>query len=377
MLLAPHLLTLALIAADTTPPPASTDWRLSLPEAIRISLHNSEVVRVVGLVMPGSDRTVPTAAVEPDRPGPTLASPAPEGFGLAIARVDGDTKPEPFRADLMAHVRSVVQQYQALAQGQVAVEALETALRSARSIRDGEQARPDGQRSDANLAEADALVQTLTDRLAGTRAEVETLDRQFRNLLGLPAHDGRRLITWLGAISTLPATDRVALLTELARNHPEVVARRRYGAELEAIALAFEADATVPAATREQARRMADNQHALVREAVVQVTRKLHRLDQDADATAKLARTARRLLTASRQRLDAQQVFYAQGRITLDGLTDAVTQLANATIQDAESRAANASALAALDEYRGTLLESRGIAVVPNSDRAKVAPASP
>ncbi len=121
-------------------------WPLSLPDAIRIALDNSELVRVVyGRLPQGTvtdqDRHDPDPYVDyqpydeapigfSDNPPRKAPIPGP----LMIERVKADTPIGRFRADAMALVRSVEQQYWVVAAQRVRVACAEQVVKTATDV---------------------------------------------------------------------------------------------------------------------------------------------------------------------------------------------------------------------------------------------------
>ena len=102
-------------------------WPMLLSQAIRISLDNCEIVRVIAFGAEG----IPIGGFEPnplekEAPGPEQphgepAGPPPGRAPIVIARLNADASEWRFKAELMAHIRSVEQTYWNLAQAHVAL----------------------------------------------------------------------------------------------------------------------------------------------------------------------------------------------------------------------------------------------------------------
>jgi hypothetical protein len=107
-------------------------WPMTLLSAIMIGLDNSESVRVLSF----GAHIAPLGAVEPwsSKAGAAVqisdAGPAP----IVIVRLNAGASPLRFKTDVMAHVRSIEQQYSALAFMQVQLLATDRAVRLAEEV---------------------------------------------------------------------------------------------------------------------------------------------------------------------------------------------------------------------------------------------------
>src|SRR5262249_28984420 len=110
----------------TSRSPGGETWPLSLRDAIRIALDNSEDVRVVAFGAEGK----PIGGFEPSasRTAPNSAGKDPGGDSIVITRLNHDAAPWRFQAEAMAQVRSVEQQYWNLGVGRVQLGAAEKAV---------------------------------------------------------------------------------------------------------------------------------------------------------------------------------------------------------------------------------------------------------
>jgi hypothetical protein len=195
-------------------------WLMTLPDAIRIALDNSGIVCVVyGRLPPGTvteeDRRDPEAFL-----GYLPYYVAPLGFAerplertpitgpFMIHRVNADTPPERFRAEDMALVRSVEQQYWVVAAQRMRVACGEQVVMTAADLIKKEQAEPTGC-SGCNVYLVDATIrfaQFEKDMKART-AKLADADRRLRLLLGLPASDGRHIVAVTPPIDQAVACD--------------------------------------------------------------------------------------------------------------------------------------------------------------------------
>ena len=398
MLILANALALALIADAPVPPPAASapasegftriDGRfgpvapepegprhLTLAEAIRIGLENTDVVRFL-----------------PPEPRPAgAAGPAPEGFGreknradVAIARANTDLSTWDFKAAVMAHVRSVEQQYWALAMFQANVRAREAALATGREILRHEKADlAHGKATAVTVAEAEQQIENFQLNLISAASDVTTAERQLRNIIGLPAAESRPI-----ELDTAPADAKVepdweACLAQMRAAQPEL-ARQESLIRLGELQLAVAKDgplaplANGPGVTPievDEAERQLARQRSFHQQVLHQTTHSLARFTLEIDANFKQFETARRLRVASAKRLKAQRSLHEEGGLTIDRVLDAVSQYANAVSQEAMYRSSYNTSIVALEEAKGTLLAYDGITVLDRSPARK--PAKP
>src|SRR4030095_7715008 len=96
---------------------------------------------------------------------------------------------------VMAHVRSIEQQYWNLAQQHVQLWAAEKAVELARAIVNREQTElVVAKGTIAAVAEAQQRLEQFNLDLVTRTSDVITTERQLRNILGLPPADNRRII---------------------------------------------------------------------------------------------------------------------------------------------------------------------------------------
>ena len=182
-------------------PEAKESWPLTLPDAIRIALITA---RSSGSSPSGPG--IPIGGFEPTAlKAGTPANdrrPNPKPNPIVIARLNSDASEWRFKAEIMAEVRSVEQQYWSLAQTHVQLWTADRAV---------------------GMAKKSSIASRLTCRLVvapwpmsprppsdsnsstwtwsrGPRTIITT-ERQLRNLLGLPPSDNRKIIP------VTPATD--------------------------------------------------------------------------------------------------------------------------------------------------------------------------
>ncbi len=126
-----------------------------------------------------------------------------------------------------------------------------------------------------------------------------------------------------------------------------------------------------PLANNRQAQYALLRQRAFLQQVVHQTTHALARFFLEVDSNYKLFKTAGRLKDAAKQRLDAQAAYYENGTITIDRYLDAVNRWATAVAQEADFRTRYNTAIAALEEAKGTLLAYDNIALAEGPWPAK------
>jgi outer membrane protein TolC len=143
---------------------------------------------------------------------------------IVIARLNADAAVWRFKAGVMAHVRSIEQQYWSLAQQHVQLWSSEKAVELAREIVNREQAELlVGKGTVADVAEAQQRLEQFNLDLVTKTSDVVTTERQLRNILGLPPADNRRIIP-----VTPPAEARVdpdwdSSLAQMVTFQPDIV----------------------------------------------------------------------------------------------------------------------------------------------------------
>ena len=433
MLILSSVLALALIAADEPKPskaPAVVTlgefkadsretWNLSLPEAIRIGLDNSEVVRVISLGAQG----IPLGSFEPTPLNNVVGVEPPGSPEIVIAQVNRDASIWNFKSAVMAHVRSIEQQYWALSMEQVALWSRETAVQLGTEILRRQQAELEaGRGTTADVAEAKQQLENFKLNLVSATSDLITTERQLRNILGLPVTDDRRIVPITPPTEARLEPDWESCVREMTDSQPDIAqqnvvvrlqelqlllarnqvlpllgmdalhqfkglgglldvagpglsdlirrdAARRYPAGLDpsepsepefinrqvGLTTPF-VGFPAPLYNTRRAQYQLLRQRADLRQIVHQSTHTLARFFLEVDANYKQFRTAQGLRTAAQQRLEAQRAFYEEGRITIDRLLDAVSQYANAIAQEAQYKASYNTSIAALEEAKGTLL---------------------
>ncbi len=384
MLILANVLALTLIAADEPKPAPVTApsgaveaqevWQLTLPEAIRIGLENSSVVRVITL---GAEGT-PPGGFEPTPLNPKTKEARANRAQLVVARLNPDASLWNFKSAMMAHIRSIEQQYWVLSMLQVNLWARETAVKLGEEIVKRERAELNvgGRNQLADIAEAEQQLENFKLNLVSATSDLITTERQLRNILGLPASDNRRIVA-----STAPGEDERPLdwdecLAQMLTAQPDLAEQRARLNSARLKALIEVDNPTLPAETRAASQRELDKQQELWRQLTQQTTHSLARFFLEIDANYKQFKTAARLREAAQHRLDAQRAFYEEGRITVDRLLDAVSQYANAIAQESQYKSSYNTSIAAFEEARGTILSYEGVAIASQVAKSKSRPTS-
>jgi outer membrane protein TolC len=135
--------------------------------------------------------SAPLAGGQAGRPVGLEANRAP----IVVARLNADTAVWRFKAEIMAHVRSIEQQYWSLAQQHVQLWSSEKAVELAEEIKRREESELEvGRGTVADVAEATQRLEQFRLDLVTKTSDVITTERQLRNILGLPPADSRRIV---------------------------------------------------------------------------------------------------------------------------------------------------------------------------------------
>ena len=126
-----------------------------------------------------------------------------------------------------------------------------------------------------------------------------------------------------------------------------------------------------PLAQTRQAQYQLLRQRAFLQQTVHQTTHALARFFLEVDSNYKLLKSAGRLREAAEHRLEAQRAFYEEGTINIDRYLDAVNRWSNAVAHEAQFRTSYNTAIAALEEAKGTLLAYNNIAVAEGPHAAE------
>ncbi len=336
-------------------PEAQEPWELSLRDAIRIGLDNSEAVRLVSLGGRGP---------------------------VVIARADREMNAWRFKAEVMAHVRSIEQQYWSLAQQHAQLWSSEKAVELAEEIIKREQSELEVSRGTvADPAEMQQRLEQFRLDLVTKTSDVITAERQLRNILGLPPADARRIIPTTAPCEARLEPDWDASLAAMEASQPDILLQREEERTAERLLqlarsshgrvdlapLAVAANPALPRrsflANTRQAQYTLLKQRAYLRQVVHQTTHSLARFFLEIDANYKRFQAASRLRELAAKRLEAQKAFYDEGRITADRYLDAISQCASAEAQEAQFKTTYNVAIVALEEAKGTLLTYDNIAM--------------
>ncbi|MDG3004045.1 TolC family protein [Paludisphaera mucosa] len=143
---------------------------------------------------------------------------------IVVARLNADAAVWRFKAEIMAQVRSIEQQYWALAQQHVQLWSAEKAVELAREIVNREQAElVVGKGTVADVAEAQQRMEQFNLDLVTKTADVITTERQLRNILGLPPADNRRIIPVTPPTEARLEPDWESSLAQMVTFQPDIV----------------------------------------------------------------------------------------------------------------------------------------------------------
>jgi outer membrane protein TolC len=428
MLMTTLVTALSLLLADGPPAkaPAAEGWQLTLRDAIRIGLENSEIIRIV----PDPARKDATTAVATNAP-------------IVIARLNADATVWNFKAAVMAHLRSIEQQYWALSQQQVQVSAREQAVKLNEEIVRRERAEllELSRGTTADVAEAQQNLESAQITLNAAKADLVTTERQLRNILGLRGEDKRRIIPITAPIEAPVEPDWDSCFAQMLVEQPDIVqqkllvraselqlllARNQLLPQLNLQALyqlnglgshldnalatgdqpkgsdprianlaqsagsngnpgnsknvdqwqvsltyAVPIGCRAPLANTRAAQYQVLRQRAFLEQVVQQTTHSLARFFLEVDSNYKLFKTASRLRQAAQVRLEKAQAYYEEGRtgFTIDRLLDAVNQHTNAIANEAQYKTSYNTSIVSLEEARGTLLSDDNIVVLESCTR--------
>jgi outer membrane protein TolC len=162
-------------------------------------------------------------------PLPGQAAPRPVGLeanraNIVIQRLNADAAVWRFKAEVMAHVRSVEQQYWNLAQAHVQLWSSDRAVSLAQEILNREQAElVVGRGTIADVAEAAQRLEQFNLDLVTRTSDVITTERQLRNILGLPPADNRRIIPVTPPTEARLEPDWESSLAQMLNFQPDIV----------------------------------------------------------------------------------------------------------------------------------------------------------
>jgi RNA polymerase sigma factor (sigma-70 family) len=363
------------VAAVASPvgEPRGEVWYLSIRDAVRIGLELSEVVRV--LSVSGSNPTQPQKG-SMDRLKDAVC---------VIQPVGADTNPQRFKAEVMALVRSIEQQYWSLSQQYIQLFWAERTVEFAEDLQKREEnAQKAGRGTLADVAEASQRLEGFRLDLVTKSSDFITTERELRKLIGLPPDDNRRIVPVSVPVEAKVGPDWKECLAELLEKQPDVVhAKARLKAKeaersgtptvSQAVTRNFLLDLLSLGAAQSSVPTQRNSRESdIVRQIVHETTHNLARYFIEIDANYKQYETAKRLRATAAQRLDAQRAYYEEGRITIDRYLDAASQYAQAVAQEAQFKTTYNNSIVALEEAKGTLLEHDKITVVEHPGASKL-----
>jgi outer membrane protein TolC len=162
-------------------------------------------------------------------PLPGQAAPRPVGLEanrapIVIARLQADAAVWRFKAEIMAHCRSVEQQYWNLAQAHVQYWSSERAVSLAEEILTREKAELlVGKGTVADVAEASQRLEQFNLDLVTRTSDLITTERQLRNILGLPPADNRRIVPVTPPTEARLEPDWDVSLAQMLNFQPDIV----------------------------------------------------------------------------------------------------------------------------------------------------------
>lgn len=143
---------------------------------------------------------------------------------IVIARLNADAAVWSFKASVMAHVRSIEQQYWALSQQQIQLWSRETAVKLGEEIVRRERAELEaGRGTTADVAEAQQNLERFQLAYVTATADVITTERQLRNILGLPPADNRRIIPATAPTEARVEPDWDTSMAQMLAFQPDIV----------------------------------------------------------------------------------------------------------------------------------------------------------
>ncbi len=143
---------------------------------------------------------------------------------IVIARLNADAAVWNFKAAVMAHVRSIEQQYWALSQQQIQLWSREVAVQLGEEVVRRERAELEvGKATSADVAEAVERLERFKLALVTATSDVITTERQLRNILGLPPADNRRIIPVTAPTEARLEPDYETCLAQMLSFQPDIV----------------------------------------------------------------------------------------------------------------------------------------------------------
>jgi outer membrane protein TolC len=143
---------------------------------------------------------------------------------IVIARLNADASVWNFKAAVMAHIRSVEQQYWALSQQQIQLWAREQAVKLNEEIVRRERAELEaGRGTTADVAEAQQNLESAVLTYTTATSDTITTERQLRNILGLPPADNRRIIPVTAPTEARIEPDWDSSFAQMLAYQPDIV----------------------------------------------------------------------------------------------------------------------------------------------------------
>ncbi len=143
---------------------------------------------------------------------------------IVISRLNADAAVWRFKAEIMAHCRSVEQQYWSLSQSHVQLWASDRAVSLAQEILNRENAElVVGRGTVADVAEAAQRLEQFNLDLVTRTSDVITTERQLRNILGLPPADNRRIIPVTPPTEARLEPDWDSSMAQMLNFQPDIV----------------------------------------------------------------------------------------------------------------------------------------------------------
>ncbi|WP_406695320.1 TolC family protein [Singulisphaera sp. Ch08] len=146
---------------------------------------------------------------------------------IVIARLNADAAVWRFKAEIMAHVRSIEQQYWSLAQQHVQLWSSEKAVELAEEIKKREESELEvGRGTVADVAEATQRLEQFRLDLVTKTSDVITTERQLRNILGLPPADSRRIVPVTAPSEARLQPDWDSSVAQMLSFQPDIVSQQ-------------------------------------------------------------------------------------------------------------------------------------------------------
>ncbi|MDX2038497.1 MAG: TolC family protein [Isosphaeraceae bacterium] len=143
---------------------------------------------------------------------------------IVIARINADAAVWSFKAAVMAHVRSIEQQYWALSQQQIQLWSRETAVALGERVLERERLELEqGRATTADVAEAQQQLERFQLAYITATSDVITTERQLRNILGLPPADNRRIVPVTAPVEARLEPDWETSLAQMLSFQPDIV----------------------------------------------------------------------------------------------------------------------------------------------------------